>query len=77
MVRVYRIDREDSRLDAVLKGAGIASSGGEAKHLIQSGQVLVDGAVEARRTARIRPGMAIRVGAIHLRIAGPTPRIDI
>ncbi|MCA9314646.1 MAG: RNA-binding S4 domain-containing protein [Planctomycetes bacterium] len=71
MAKVFQLAREDIRLDALLKEAGIASSGGEAKHLIQSGQVRVDGAVELRRSTRLGPGMTVRVGPHELRLAGP------
>lgn len=38
----------------LLKLAGIADSGGQAKMLIADGQARVDGAVETRKTAKIR-----------------------
>ena len=39
-------------LDALLKVAGIASTGGEAKVLVQEGKVRVDGEPESRRGLR-------------------------
>lgn len=44
------------RLDQLLKLLGIVNSGGHAKMLIQSGQVLVDGVVETRRGRKLREG---------------------
>lgn len=43
-------------LDQFLKWANIVSSGGEAKLLIQSGQVFVNGAVETKRSVKLVPG---------------------
>jgi ribosome-associated protein len=43
-------------LGQALKAADIAGSGGEAKVLIQSGEVKVNGEVETRRGRRMKPG---------------------
>ena len=43
-------------LDQLLKWANIVASGGEAKQLIQGGQVSVNGQVEPRRSVKIGPG---------------------
>ena len=43
-------------LDALLKAAGLAGSGGEAKLLIQQGGVLVNGEVDLRRGRKVRAG---------------------
>ena len=50
------------RLDDVLKFFGIASTGGHAKHLIQAGEVRVNGAVETRRKRRIVDGDTVEAG---------------
>lgn len=50
------------RLDAVLKLAGIVGTGGQAKQLIQSGRVKVNGAVETRRKHLLRAGDEVAVG---------------
>ena len=44
------------RLDHYLKWIGKARSGGEAKHRIQAGEVLVNGVVETRRSRKVAPG---------------------
>lgn len=49
------------KLDQFLKLADIVQSGGEAKHLIQSGQVLVNGKVETRRGRKLRQGDIVTV----------------
>ncbi|MBL8815304.1 MAG: RNA-binding S4 domain-containing protein [Planctomyces sp.] len=43
-------------LDQFLKLAGIVGSGGQAKMLIQGGEVLVNGAVETRRRRKLSQG---------------------
>ncbi|MFL6625317.1 MAG: RNA-binding S4 domain-containing protein [Vitreoscilla sp.] len=49
-------------LDALLKAAGLASSGGEAKMLIQQGGVQVNGEVDLRRGRKLRAGDRVAVG---------------
>lgn len=44
------------KLDQFLKLAGVVRSGGEAKVLIQSGQVTVNGATETRRGRKLYHG---------------------
>jgi ribosome-associated protein len=46
-------------LNDLLKTLAIASSGGAAKQLIAQGLVKVDGAVELRKTAKIRAGQLV------------------
>ncbi len=48
-------------LDALLKAAGLASSGGEAKMLIQQGGVRVNGEVDLRRGRKLRAGDEVAV----------------
>ena len=50
------------KLDALLKFAGLTMTGGEAKELVQSGEVLVDGEVCTQRGRKITPGMEVTVG---------------
>ncbi len=65
------------RLDALLKFAGAVGTGGEAKFLIQSGRVRVNGALENRRSHRIGPGDRVELldedgqAALSLEIVGP------
>lgn len=48
-------------LDMFLKLANVVQSGGQAKHLIQAGGVLVNGTVEVRRGRKLRPGDSVEV----------------
>lgn len=43
----------------LIKLAGIADSGGQAKSMIADGLATVDGAVELRKTAKIRAGQRV------------------
>lgn len=49
------------QLDQFLKWANVVGSGGEAKVLIQSGQVLVNGQIEKRRSAKLVPGTVVEL----------------
>ncbi len=51
-----KITTEFIKLDALLKFASLAGTGGEAKQLIQDGEVLVNGEVCTMRGKKIRPG---------------------
>ena len=50
------IHTEFIKLEALLKYAGLAETGGEAKVLIQEGQVLVNGEVCTMRGKKLRGG---------------------
>ncbi len=45
-----------------MKWKGWVGTGGEAKHLIQSGKVFVNGSIESRRGRRLRNGDQICFG---------------
>lgn len=49
------------QLDQFLKLANIVQSGGEAKHLIQGGEVKLNGEVETRRKKKLQPGDIIEI----------------
>ncbi|MCP2728416.1 RNA-binding S4 domain-containing protein [Limnofasciculus baicalensis] len=49
------------KLDQFLKWIGIASTGGEAKVMIQNGEVQVNGATETRRGRKLGSGDAVMV----------------
>ena len=56
-------------LGQALKAASIAGSGGEAKVLIQAGEVLVNGEVETRRGRKLQKGDVVEVGDERLEVA--------
>ena len=49
-------------LGQALKASNLVGSGGEAKVLIQGGEVRVNGEVEKRRGRRLREGDVVEVG---------------
>ena len=51
-----RIHTDYIRLDALLKLAGMADTGGAAKVLIQAGKVRVNGEICTQRGRKLRPG---------------------
>lgn len=62
MAETIKIRTEFIKLDALLKFASLVSSGGEAKMLIQDGQILVNGEVCTMRGKKIRPGDKVSYG---------------
>lgn len=57
-------------LNQLLKLVGIADSGGQGKAIVASGDVSVDGAVELRKTAKIRAGQVVRIDDTEIRVLG-------
>ena len=63
----FALDGHDHvELHQLLKLVGLVDSGGAGKHLVASGAVYVDGAVELRKTAKIRAGQRITVEALEI-----------
>jgi ribosome-associated protein len=54
------------RLDQFLKLRGLADTGGQAKVLIQLGEVRVNGATETRRRHKLHPGDVVQLGQVRL-----------
>ncbi len=50
------------RLDQFMKWQGLAETGGQAKMLVQDGQVLVNGRVETRRSRQLVQGDVVTAG---------------
>jgi ribosome-associated protein len=55
-------------LGQALKAANLVGSGGEAKVLIQIGEVRVNGKVETRRGLKLREGDVVEVGDERLEV---------
>ena len=51
------------KLDQFLKWVGVASTGGQAKLMIQGGDVLVNGEIETRRGKKLVTGDRVTVGS--------------
>lgn len=56
---VFPVRGDYIQLDQLLKATGLCPSGGHAHAEIESGQVRVDGGVETRKRAKLRPGQAV------------------
>ncbi|WP_427385624.1 RNA-binding S4 domain-containing protein [Janibacter sp. G56] len=56
------------RLGQLLKLAGLVEDGAMARSLIELGEVTVDGAVETRRGAQIRPGTVVELAGEQIRV---------
>ena len=54
------------RLDQLLKLAGMVGTGGEAKVLIQAGEVQVNGEIEMRRRRKLKPTDVVSLGDTSL-----------
>jgi ribosome-associated protein len=67
-VRDVSIRDDTIRLGQVLKLAGLAGSGGEARALIESGAVRVNEEVEARRGRQLHRGDVVATGGDTIRV---------
>ncbi len=69
----FRLEGDYVELNLLLKLAGIASSGGEGKHMVADGLVTVDGVVELRKTYKVRAGQVVKIGEEEISVL---PEID-
>ena len=69
MEREVRIRDDVIRLGQLLKLAGLADSGADAKSLLQDGSVSVNGEPETRRGRQLRRGDVVARGDETVRIA--------
>ena len=67
-MREVPIRGEMIRLGELLKLAGVVGTGGEAKLLLASTEVTVNGEPESRRGRQLRAGDEVLVGADALRV---------
>ena len=64
----FPLERDHIELHHLLKLTGICNSGGMGKAIVASGAVTVDGAVELRKTCKIRGGQVVQVGDAVIRV---------
>jgi ribosome-associated protein len=57
------------RLGQLLKHAGLVGSGGDARALLETGDVTVNGEPETRRGRQLHQGDVVAAGAISVRVA--------
>lgn len=69
-VKVFRLSRDDGfiKLGQLLKAAGLAMSGAEAKDAVQNGLVLVDGAADTRRGRKLYGGETVSYSGSEIKI---------
>lgn len=67
-METIKIETEFIRLDALLKLSGMVDTGGQAKFLIQDGQVLVNGETCTMRGKKLRPGDAVECAGKHFQV---------
>ncbi|HTN23147.1 MAG TPA: RNA-binding S4 domain-containing protein [Solirubrobacteraceae bacterium] len=63
------IREQTIRLGQLLKLAGLADSGGEARELVQQGAARVNGEVETRRGRQLHAGDVVTVAGEAVRVA--------
>lgn len=73
-MREVEITKEPIELYKILKFEGMTSSGGEAKLVIEQGQVSVNGSVETRKRKKIVSGDIIKFASekIQMKLTGNT-----
>ncbi len=74
-IKTVDINGEFIKLDALLKYAGLAATGGDAKLLIQDGVVSLNGEACMMRGKKIRNGDVVRVpgGAVRVVTSAAAP----
>lgn len=70
MPETIEISTEFIRLDALLKFAAVVGTGGEAKILIQNGEVKINGEPCTMRTKKIRPGDTVEAAGQRFLVSG-------
>lgn len=67
--QTVNITTEYIKLDALLKFAGAVETGGEAKQVVQEGQVTVNGEVCTMRGKKCRPGDVVVLDGVRIVVA--------
>jgi ribosome-associated protein len=67
-MRDVEITKEPVELYKILKFEGLVANGGEAKSVIDSGQVKVNGNVERQKRKKIVSGDVVAYGEVEMRI---------
>ena len=70
----FQLDRDHVELNQLLKLVGLCDSGGAGKALVASGAVAVDGAIELRKTCKIRADQVVTVDDVEIHVSGGADR---
>lgn len=62
MTVTFAVRGDYIQLDQLLKATGLVDSGGQAHAAVEAGEVRVDGKVETRKRAKLRPGAKVVFG---------------
>lgn len=62
------ISTEFIKLEGLLKFSGVVETGGEAKRMIQEGEVSVNGEVCLMRGKKLRPGDVVTLSGVSLTV---------
>jgi ribosome-associated protein len=62
MTTSFAVRGDYIQLDQLLKATGLVPTGGEAHAAVEAGLVRVDGRVETRKRAKLRPGQRVHLG---------------
>ncbi len=65
---VFELEGDYIELNQLLKLVGVVDSGGAGKALVASGIVQVDGAVELRKTCKVRAGQVVEAEGVRIRV---------
>ncbi len=64
----FKLTAEYIELNQLLKLVGICASGGAGKVLVANGDVRVDGAIELRKTCKVRSGQIVNFGDMQISV---------
>ncbi len=67
-MKTFGIETEYIPLIQLLKATRLAQSGGEAQRLVEMGLVSVNGNIESRKRAKIRPGDSVEFNGMAVRV---------
>ena len=68
-IKLFMTTNDQSiKLDQFLKWVGVAATGGEAKLMIQGGEVRVNGEIETRRSRKLFSGDSVMVQGESYRV---------
>lgn len=68
----FAVRGDHIQLDQLLKATGLCESGGAAHTAIAEGMVRVDGTVDTRKRAKLRPGQVISFAGEEVRLTSET-----
>ncbi|MEV4184478.1 RNA-binding S4 domain-containing protein [Streptosporangium canum] len=70
MNETFELETDYIPLCDLLKYCAVTDTGGQAKHFIAEGNVMVDGEVELRKTCKIRAGQVVAGDGFEIRVVG-------